>query len=246
MRSHLTTVAVALILAVCPAGCAVDFFFEPDTATGNVGDTITLAGRIGPSDLLRAFTVYMAYDTNVLDLAAPPVPGALIAGRPGLDFRYLDHVPVAPHRLEIGATIFSTSYWAGPGEIFRARFVLRQCADQNIVAPNNPFFLSSTSVSLPVTYDPATVLICPRIPVAPSALTIAAWPPDSVTLYWNPVTLDTLGRLLLAPAEYRIFRQQIVPPLPPVIVATVSDTTYAEPQTGPFIHHYYIQAHSPD
>lgn len=237
----------ALSLCLCPAGWAVDFFFQPDTANGNVGDTVTLAGRIGPTELLRGFTVYMAYDTNVIDLAAAPVPGTLIAGRPGLDFRYLDHVPVAPHRLEISATIFGSSFWAGPGEIFRARFVLRRCADQDIVAPSNPFFLSSTGVSLPVTYDPASVLICPRVPAAPLFLTIAAAPLPWVTLYWQPVATDTLGRSLLAPVEYRVFRQQVLPSLlPPVLVITLSDTTFSEPLNGGVLHHYYVQARTPD
>jgi len=98
--------ALTFLCLLFPASCwAVDFFFLPDTARGDVGDTVIFSGYIGPSDSMRAFTVYLGYDTTRIRLAMPPTPGDLIAGREGLQFYYYDHTWVNPDRLDIGAAV---------------------------------------------------------------------------------------------------------------------------------------------
>jgi hypothetical protein len=223
-------------------GRAIDFFFQPDTSFGNIADTITLSAQIGASDTLRGFTIYMEYDTNVIDLAYPPLPGTLLAGRPGLDFRYSDHIPAAPNWLEVGATIFGTSFWAGPGQLFTIRFALRQCANEVITAdvgfrrPDASFILGD--------YNPPLISICPPSPIPPQAasnLVIYPNDPSSVILRWNPVTLDSLGNPLGNPPSYNVMRQQILPTeLPPATVATVPDTFYVDPYDVGEVDLYYI------
>jgi hypothetical protein len=225
---------LALCLFVLRRADATDFFFEPDTASGGIGQTVLLSGRIDESVPMRGYAVYMAYDTNRIRLAEPPVPGSLIAGRQGLDFHYFDHRPFLPNALEITATVFSSDFWSGPGELFQARFLLLQCGDDSIVAPYAPFFLDSAGNVPAIGYHPAVMLICDRVPEEPTHLVIRAAPRDSVTLRWNPVAFDTLGRRLLSPVVYAIYREQVVPVVePPSLIATVPDTVYAEPiQTG--------------
>ena len=121
--------AVSVVIFTAIDAKAIEFFFAPDSSFGQVGDTVMLSGRIGPSDTLRGFTIYIFNDTNIVDLAEAPAPGSLISGRQGLDFRFADHIVASPEWLEVGATVFSNDYWAGPGELFAIRFVFRQCGE---------------------------------------------------------------------------------------------------------------------
>ncbi len=219
-------------LMLSSPGVAVDFVFQPDTSEGDVGESVWLSGQIGASELMRSFTIYLQYDTNRIDLLEPPVAGTLIAGRQGLDFRYLDHVPSEPDWLEIGATVFSTDFWAGPGELFRVRFLLRSCADVVISAPFGVAFRTSGNVYVLGTYDPPAILICDRIPASITQLTIIP-APSSVTLRWPSVHLDTLGRPLIQTPVYLIYREPILPPQPESLIATIPDTFFIDPfQTG--------------
>ena len=229
-----------LIMTVLPSiGRAIDFFFEPDTSEGSVGDTITLSAQISPSDSLRGFTIYMMYDTNLIDLAAPPTAGTLLAGRPGLDFRYADHIPSAPDWLEVGATIFGTSFWAGPGELFQIRFVLRGCAD--VVMTADVGFRRPDGSFIPGVFHPPAILICDRVPQRANDLTIYPFDISSVVLRWLPVTQDTLGRPLLDPPSYAVVRQQIQPlELPADTVTTVPDTFYVDPYDAAIQYLYHI------
>jgi hypothetical protein len=221
---------------------AIDLFFQPDTTFGNVGDTIQLSARIGASDTLRAFTVYLVYDTNQIDLATAPIPGSLIASRQGLDFRYSDHSGAAPYRLEIGATVFSTDYWAGPGEVFVARFVLRACVDPVISAevgfrrPNSTFIAGN--------YIPPLIYICGRVPQSISTLTITQSPIGMFALRWQAVRLDTLGRQLLSIPQYDIFREQVWPStISPSFIISVTDTFYSDTidANGEYLFHVVVR-----
>lgn len=221
---------------------AIDFFFEPDTAFGNIGQIIQFSGRIGESPLMRGFTVYMAYDTNRLDLYEPPHAGALIAGQQGLQFNYFDHAPFEPNLLEIGATVFGTDFWQGPGELFTMRMILRSCGDEPIIAPNAPFFVAADETYPPVTYHPAFVRICNAVPQPPNGLTIHPESnPAQINLRWWSVTQDTLGRPLFEAPVYTIYRQQVLPTLdPPLNIATVPDTFFTDPQGAGTEYLYYI------
>ena len=211
-------------------GLAIDFFFEPDTTFGDVTDTVLISGRIGSSDSMRGFTLYMAYDTNLIRLAEPVTPGSLVAGREGLSFGYFDHDYI-PDVLEVYGTIMnpSTDFWAGPGELFQLHFEIKACGDVSITAPYAPFFVDAEGGYPSVAFHNGIIFICDRVPEEINSLMIQAEPPDSVTLRWYPVTHDTLGRPLLSPADYTIFRQQILPvEMPPVNVATVTDTLFVD------------------
>ena len=240
----LLLLTAALISA--PASLAIDFFFAPDTSTGEIGQTVLLSGRIGPSDLMRGFTVYMAYDTNVIDLSEPPVPGALIADRQGLQFNYFDHVAIHPDRLEIGGTVFGSDFWAGPGELFQMRMLLRSCADAPITSAGAPFFVDANGNYPAVTFHPAVVLVCARIPAAVSALTIHPVS-NSVILRWPAVTTDYLGRPLFTSPSYAIYRQQILPnELPPENIGITNTTLYVDPlNTGASYSYYLITLTTP-
>ena len=212
---------------------AVDFMFEPDTVGGNIGETVWLSGRIGPSEAMRSFTIYLSYDTTFLRLNGAPVAGALVENKTGLDFRYLDHVPSEPDWLEIGATVFSADFWSGPGELFRIPFLLRACGDVPITAPFGIVFRNSSDQYVTGIYHNATVLICDRIPQAVNNLTIYPLSSDSVMLRWSPVTKDTLNRLLISPPSYSIFRQRIAPTyFPPESLTTVTNTFCGSSTTG--------------
>jgi hypothetical protein len=158
------TVLLILILWTCLSfprtGLAIDFYFEPDTAFGEVSETVLLSGRIGPSELMRGFTVYMEYDTNLIHLAEPVLPGSLIVDREGLSFGYFDH-DYLPDLLEVYGTVMSPSvdFWAGPGELFQLRFELRMCGDAEITAPHPPFFVDAQGGFPPVTFHPAMIII---------------------------------------------------------------------------------------
>ncbi len=234
---------VLLLILVSSSVYGVDFYFVQDSTYGGLGDTVTLSGRIGPSDTLRSFTIYLYNDTTLIDLVPPATAGSLIAGHSGLQFDYFDHPPNAPHRLEIGGTIFGTDFWAGPGELFQVRFVLRGCGDVPLPAdvgfrrPNGTFILGN--------YDAPVFLICDRVPASASELVIYRNNPVSMILHWGAVTQDTLGRLLLGPPEYLVYRQQIEPLLlPPVLIATVSDTFYVDPLDAADENVYHVVTQS--
>ena len=233
---------LSVLATACPAA-AVDFFFQPDSATGDVADTVLFSGRIAASDTMRGFTVYLGYDTTKLKFAGATA-GSLIAGRQGLQFYAYDHTPVNADRLDIGAAVFSTDYWAGPGEIFQVRFALRGCGDIPVTAPYEPSFVAPDGNPLPWTFEPATVLICERVPAAPVHLTISVVETDSLQLVWQPVVRDTFGRALLSPPQYRIYQQQIRPVLlPPVLTDVVTDSAYrtAVPSSIECIYHVITQ-----
>jgi hypothetical protein len=147
-------------LACSSSAAAFDFFFVPDTNSGQIGDTIVLSGCISSSDLMRGFTVYLAYDTNLIDLAAPAIAGSLIADRDGLNFGYFDHDYI-PDALEVYGTIMNPSvdFWSGPGELFQLSFELRANGETSIAAPYPSLFVDSEGGFPPVTFYPATVTI---------------------------------------------------------------------------------------
>ncbi|MBL0061396.1 MAG: hypothetical protein IPP40_07915 [bacterium] len=219
---------------------ATELYFLPDTSSGAIGDTVDLSAWITSSDTVRGFTIYMVYDTNYVDLAVPPVAGTLLAGRPGLDFRYSDHIIAAPDWLEVGATIFGTSFWAGPGELFRMRMVLQDCGDVTMTAdfglrrPDGSFVLGD--------FNPPVFSICTAPPMAPDSLTIF-WTGTSALLRWKAVTLDTLGNALPQLPLYRIYRSQEMPVALPFVVIDSTVNTIAEDSLAPGSEHlYYIQA----
>jgi hypothetical protein len=217
-----------LILVASPC-LAIDLFFTPDSANGDVGQSVLVSGNIGASALMRGFTVYMAYDTNIFDLSEPPVAGTLIANHQGLQFNYFDHPAFEPEVLEIGGTIFGTDFWQGPGELFRMRFTLRQCRIEQITAPFAPFFVAADETYPTVTFHPATIVVCPGMPVAPTGLTIFPITAAAVRLTWSSVQVNVLGNPLPAAPNYAIYRQQILPSqLPPVLIVTVADTAYTD------------------
>jgi len=147
-------------LSCSQTGFALDFFFVPDSSVGDAGDTILVSGWIGPSDSMRGFTIYMAYDTNLICLAAPVTAGHLIADRDGLNFGYFDH-DYLPDVLEVYGTIMNPSvdFWAGPGELFRLSLKLRSGGESSITAPYPSFFISGEGGFPPVAFHPATVTI---------------------------------------------------------------------------------------
>jgi hypothetical protein len=234
--------ALSVLIVACPAA-AVDFFFQPDSAEGNVPDTVLFSGRIAASDTMRGFTVYLGYDTTKLKFAGASA-GSLIAGRQGLQFFAYDHTPANPERLDVGASVYSTDYWAGPGELFTVRFALRRCGDVPIIAPYNPRFVAPNGSLLPWSFEPAVALICERVPAPPQGLTVSVVNLDSLQLLWRPVVCDTLGRALLQPPQYGIYQQQIRPViLPPVLVDMVTDTGYqlVVPNSTECIYHVMAQ-----
>lgn len=252
-QSELTsTLYKSVLLLMMMAGlaqprlaAAIELSFAPDSSFADIGQTVLLSATIGATESLRSFTVYLQYDTNLVDLSEPPVAGTLLAGHPGLDFRYLDHVPSQPNWLEIGATIFGDNLWAGPGELFRIRLIMRNCADVELAAPFGIVFRTPDGTFVTGDYNPPTIFICNRVPLPPAALTVYPSSQDTVTLRWSAVTHDTLGRLLFAAPLYRVFRQQITPILLPAInMATVSDTTFLDPHSSGRTYQYYVVAQS--
>lgn len=215
---------------------------SPDSLFGDSGDTVTVSCMIGASELLRGYTVYLAYDTAHVDLVAPPTAGALVAGRVGLQFNYFDHIPIYPDRLEVGATVFGTDFWAGPGELFQARFRITGCNDWGIFAPFNPFLVSAAGTLPSSSLTGATVLACDRIPQAPDSLTIF-WTGSGANLRWTPVTLDTLGRSLLVAPLYRIQRNQQMPfVIPFAAIDSTVTTAYHDGTAAGEEHLYFIEA----
>ena len=230
---------ILLFAGILQPASAIDFFFEPDTAFGEIGQVVQFSGRISESELMRGYTVYMVYDTNRIDLYEPPLPGALIVNQQGMQFNYFDHAPFQPTLLEIGATVFGTDFWQGPGEIFTMRMILRTCGNELIAAPYPPFFVAANETYPPVTYHQALVRICNVIPEAANQLTIMLNDPLSMILRWSPVTQDTSGFPLPASPTYVIVRQQVLPTLlPPENAGTTLDTFFVDPQ-GPGTDYIY-------
>ncbi len=240
---YLAVLAMGLLLNPQSVS-AIDFFFLPDSSYGQIGDTVLLSGHIGASDPLRGFTIYLYNDTNVIDLAEAPVPGGLIAARQGLDFRYADHIPAGPNWIEVGATVFSSDFWAGPGELFTIRFVLRQCGDYALNASVG--FRRPDGTYIAGTFNVPVFLVCDRIPESPLQLTITYSQSDSVFFYWNPVLYDTMGRSLLVSPQYRISSQQILPVVLPLEVISVqADTFYSRPIPTGMQTIYSVSAQTP-
>jgi hypothetical protein len=234
-----------LLLFGCSPAMAVEFFFEPDTAMGSIGQSVLLSGKIGPSPLMRGFTVYMAYDTNIIDLAESPVAGTLIANQDGLQFNYFDHPAFEPNVLEIGATIFGNDLWQGPGELFRVRFSLRLCNVEHVSAPFAPFFVAADGSYPAVIYHPATVIVCPGTPVSPAGLTIYPNSESSVMLHWPRVRQNIAGQPLPMEPLYRINRQQILPVMLPVeVIATINDTSFRDDVSTGTEYIYHVTAQS--
>ncbi len=220
---------------------AIDVFFVPDTIAGNTGQVVQLSVQISATAPMRGFTVYMSYDTNRFDLYDAPTPGPVIAGHSGLQFNYFDHAPFLPDLLEVTGTIFGSAFWNGPGELFTLRFILRGCGDEPITAPYAPFFVAADDTYPPGVFYPALVMICDRVPQPANGLTVHPDLPGNVILRWLPVTQDTLGRPLFSPPLYAVYRQQILPSeLPPVNIATVTDTFYADPFSTGTEYLYHI------
>ena len=159
-KSVLLLLVVLAELSCSRSGWALDFFFVPDTSFGQAGDTILVSGCIGSSDLMRGFTVYMAYDTNLMCLAAPAIAGSLIAGQEGLNFGYFDHDYI-PDALEVYGTIMNPSvdFWSGPGELFQLSFMLRANGETSITDPYSPLFVDSEGGFPPVIFHPGAVSI---------------------------------------------------------------------------------------
>lgn len=232
---------VLLVLLISLPVQAVDVFLVPDSTYGDAGDTVEITCEIGATELMRGYTVYMAYDTNLIRLVHPALPGSVVADQEGLQFNYFDHIPIFPDRLEIGATVFGDDLWSGPGDIFTARFELLDCGDVPITAPFPPFFVDAENNYPPTTFTGAAVLICGRVPAPVSDLVILPLTTGGVHLWWNPVATDTLGRPLTEPPVYSIFRQQILPDLQPAaFLNAVSDTEYFDSYSTGSMYQYYI------
>jgi hypothetical protein len=237
-------VLFCLIALTLPrSGLAIDLFLTPDSIQGLAGQVVTLSGEISATDLMRSFTVYFEYDTNRVDLFAPPMAGPVIAGHVGLQFNYFDHAPILPTLLEVTATVFGTDFWQGPGVLFQAQFLLRDCGDVPITAPYEPFLISAVSTYPPATFTPTAVLICDRVPQPPSQLVIYPAAPTAIRLNWDAVRFDTLNRPLLAIPVYQIERQAIQPVLGPLtVIAVTPDTFYTDSQDGTIQYNYDIRA----
>ncbi|HEY3294512.1 MAG TPA: hypothetical protein VGL38_03680 [bacterium] len=243
MLARLTCVTLLLAgLAFGTSAWALDLTFTPDTSTGDAGQSVWISAQLSASQPMRGFTVYMSYDTNVIDLDEPPVAGALVANRQGLQFNYFDHAAFEPTLLEVGATVFGTDFWQGPGELFRARFTLRRCGAEEIAAPYAPFFVAADGTYPTVTYHPGTVIICPGMPAMPQGLTVYPDSPSSVRLIWSAVTQSAFGQPLPSAPVYRLYRQQVQPSLPVVLIATVPDTAYTDTHSTGIEYIYYVTA----
>ncbi|MBI5060520.1 hypothetical protein HZB60_12160 [candidate division KSB1 bacterium] len=231
----------ALVASSVTTAQAIQLYFAPDSSFAAVGDTIRLSGQITPTDTLRGFSVYLVYDTTKLALVGAPVPGSLIASRSDLDFRYADHVLSAPDWLEVGATVFSADYWAGPGELFQMSMVMRGCGDEGMTAEVG--FRQPGGEYIAGDFSSPAFLICDRVPVQPGQLVAAPWPAGSVTLRWNRVMSDTLGRPILFPVRYDIHRQPVFPLFgPEMVIAATADSVFVDALDSTETYHYTITA----
>ncbi|MBI5060519.1 hypothetical protein HZB60_12155 [candidate division KSB1 bacterium] len=224
MRIRILTRLSLLLLMTVPA-LSLDFYLDPDTLQASAGQEVTLSARITASDLLRSFTVYLAYDTNVIDLIPPLLPGPLVAGHSGLQFDYFDHAPMHPTLLEVTATIIGSDLWQGPGELFQLTLATRTCGDAVMTAPFAPIFLDGGGNAVPVAFAGAIVGVCPRVPQPASNLTCYQNLGPTVILRWHEVLLDTLQRPLWSAPIYRVLGQQMLPvPEPEVVLTETADT----------------------
>jgi hypothetical protein len=188
-----------------------------------------MSAQIDASVPLRGFVVYLRYDTTMIKLAVPPVTGTLVRNVPGLNFSYFDHPPFYPTLLSVGGAVMGSATFSGPGELFQIRFLLRQCGDASISMSGTPYLQDTNGVFITSSYTPAVIMVCPRIPVAVSGLTISQMPNNSFALYWPPASTDLLGRRLFVPVAYRVLRQQIQPEiLSPLELTVVADTSYVD------------------
>ncbi|MBK6911507.1 MAG: hypothetical protein IPH10_11380 [bacterium] len=241
MRKFSMIIVVLAVLKLAAPSIATELYFQPDSSFGLIGDTVTVSAYITASDTVRGFTVYLYYDTTLVDLAAAPVPGSLISSVPGLDFRFADHIVSAPNWLEVGATIFGGTYWAGPGELFRLRLVYRGCgdvpmnADVELWRPNGSY--------IPGTFNPPVFLICDRVPQAPDSLTIQLTG-SAAELHWRAVMFDTLGRALIEPPLYRVYRSTIAPiPGPYAAIDSTPSLFYLDVNAHADQSEYRVDAH---
>lgn len=229
-----------MMCAFSKDGKATEMYFQPDTAFAQIGDTVDFTALITTSDTVRGFTVYITYDTNNVDLVANPTPGTLIAGLPGLDFRFADHIIAAPDWLEVGATVFGTSYWAGPGELFQFSLVMRSCGAIPMIGsfgmrrPDGTF--------IPGTFDAPELFVCDPIPELPDSLTIF-WTGTDAQLKWKPVTFSTFGTPLPTAPSYVIYRREELPSQTPYApIDTTTATIYFDSVPPGEAHMYYVKA----
>jgi hypothetical protein len=232
-----------LVLIVCAFSLdakATEMYFQPDTTYAQIGDTILFTAYITASETVRSFTVYMTYDTNDVDLAVAPTPGSLIAGLPGLDFRYADHIIAAPEWLEVGATVFGTTYWAGPGAVFQFGLVMRECGD---IPMTGSFGLRRPDGSfIAGTFTAPRLFTCDPQPENPDSLTIF-WTGTDALLKWTPVSLSTFGYPLPSAPSYIIYRREELPTQTPYApIDTTTATTYLDVAPPGDKHMYYIKA----
>jgi hypothetical protein len=225
-------VGLAALIWLCLPAYSVELQWSPDPVQSDSGQIVWLSGVVGPTEPMRAFTVYLTYDTLRMRLGAAPVPGGLIAGRAGLDFRYLDHVSTEPEWLEIGATIFSADFWTGPGELFRVPFYMRDCGETVLHAPFGLALRNADDVFIGGDVRDAAVHICPHIPQPVVQLTITALTADSIMLRWPSIRFDTRDRALAGPVRYVIVRRAISGFAAAETLATVSDTAYTGGTSG--------------
>lgn len=227
---------ISLSIGMEPAH-STEMSFDPDTVNADLGDTITISAYITSSITVRSFTVYLTYDTNDVDLVNAPVPGALITSLPGLDFRYSDHIPAAPDWLEVGATIFGNTFWAGPGELFQLSLVVRECG---ALPMSGSFSLREPDGTFhPGDFSPPALFMCDAPPTEPDSLTIF-WTGTAADLRWRPVTLNTFGQTLAQPPMYYIYRADDVSPF--VIIDSTMATVYTDLTVPADNQFYYVTA----
>ncbi|MCB9365887.1 MAG: hypothetical protein H6508_01675 [Calditrichaeota bacterium] len=244
MRSAIVTIWLVLltVLLPCKQARAVLMYFSPDTTVAAAGDTIHFSVLMTASDTIRSFNVYLTYDTNDLDLAIAPQAGSLIQGLPGLDFRYNDHILAAPDWLEVGAVIFGSSSWVGPGELFTMGLVMRECG---VLPMTGSFGMRRIDGAyIPGDFLPPALYICDAPPLAPDSLTIT-WDGTGASLRWMPVELNTYGLPIPAPS-YIILRSEEMPnefPLTPI--DTTVATIYVDSTAPGILHRYVVKAFLP-
>lgn len=229
-----------MVCALANDAKATEMYFQPDTSYASIGDTILFTAYITASETVRSFTVYMTYDTNDVDLVGAPTAGTLIAGLPGLDFRYADHIIAAPAWLEVGATVFGTTYWAGPGAVFQFRLVMRECG---LIPMTGSFGMRRPDGSfIAGTFNAPELLVCDPVPQEPDSLTIY-WNGADAQLRWKPVTFSTFGFPLQSAPSYVIYRMEELPSQTPFApIDTTTSTTYLDIAPPGEAHMYYVKA----
>jgi hypothetical protein len=234
---YLVSASFLACLCLSQPAAAIEIFLAPDTVRGDAGESVVVSGQIGATSIMRGFTVYLAYDTTVLDVAEAPEAGTLVSGLSGLNFNYFDHPSFEPNVLEIGGTVFGTDLWSGPGELFRVRFALRRCMDMMITAPFVPFLVDSAGGLPAAHFTPTLVTVCGRVPAAPQGLT-AYCVEDTLRIRWQAVRQDTLGRMLFVEPVYAVLRERLSPLPDVILLAVVADTFYADSTLiGEYLYH---------